>query len=205
MDFLPDIDSLSEWLIKYGAFAIFILLMLGIIAVPVPEETLMVISGLLMKTGKLNITHTIIAAYLGSVCGITGSYLIGRTVGIYFIHKYGSWLGLTEERLKTAHVWFEKYGKWSLVVGYFIPGVRHFTGIVAGATTLSYREFALYAYTGAFFWVSTFLSLGYFFGKYWEKVFEIIDFDTGVTIGVSLVVVLLAVYLIKRKKKVPNV
>lgn len=157
-------ENLTAWLLQYGGLALFFLLAIGIIALPVPEETLMVFTGILMQNGSLPLTSTIIAAFLGSVCGITTSYFLGRSLGLYFIHKYGKYLGLRETQLASVHSWFERWGKWTLLIGYFIPGIRHFTGFTAGTTYLSYKQFAIFAYTGAFFWVATFLSVGYFFG-----------------------------------------
>lgn len=164
MDILAADSTFSIWLLQYGSFALFFLLALGIIAFPIPEETLMVLAGTLMFSGHLNIPQTIIAAFLGSATGITASYIIGRTLGIYFVTHYGKKVGITEEKLEKAHYWFERLGKWTLMVGYFIPGVRHFTGVCAGTTKLSFKHFALFAYSGAALWVATFLSLGYFFG-----------------------------------------
>lgn len=167
LDSLPDIDTLSLWLTQYGSFVLFFLLAVGIIALPVPEETLMILAGVFMHQGKLPILPTIVASLLGSLCGITVSYFLGKTAGCFLVKKYGSWVGLTADRWQKAHIWFEKFGKWSLFIGYFIPGVRHFTGLFAGVSLLSYRQFAFYAYTGAFFWVIGFLSIGYFLGRHW--------------------------------------
>lgn len=166
MSYLPDIEALQFWLTHYGSVSLFILLALGIIALPVPEETLMVIAGIFMKQGDLQIVPTVVAAYLGSMFGITVSYLIGRTAGFYLLHKYGRWVGITESRLQKAHEWFERFGKWTLTFGYFVPGVRHFTGVSAGVAELEYHYFAIFAYAGALVWVTTFLGLGYFFGDY---------------------------------------
>jgi len=199
--YLPDIETLSLWLNQYGSIMLFILLALGIIALPVPEETLMVIAGIFMKQGDLNIHSTIIAAYLGSIVGITVSYLIGRTAGFYLLHKYGSWFGVTDDRLQKAHQWFEKYGKWTLTFGYFVPGVRHFTGVSAGVAKLEYHYFALFAYGGALLWVSTFLSIGYFFGNYGiEKLGELELKDQWATLFIIAGVVGLAFWWYKKKK-----
>ena len=54
-------------------------------------------------------------------------------------------------------------GKWALIIGYFIPGVRHLTGYVAGGLRLPWRYFALFAYSGALLWVSLFIGAGYVF------------------------------------------
>ena len=171
MELLSENSTLSLWLLHYGSFALFGLLAVGIIAVPVPEETLMVLAGVLMSQGNLSVVATPLAAFLGSVCGISVSYWLGRTAGHNFLHRYGKWVGLTEKRLKKAHNWFERFGTWTLLIGYFIPGLRHFTGFSAGSTDLELNRFALFAYSGALLWVSTFLSVGYFFGDYWVAFF----------------------------------
>lgn len=198
MEYLPDMDTLTQWLVQYGSFAIFGLLALGIIALPVPEETLMVIAGILMAQDILEITPTVVAATGGSIFGITISYILGRTLGLFFIHKYGRWVGITEERLKKVHNWFEIYGKWTLLIGYFIPGVRHLTGFCAGASYLEYNLFALYAYTGAVFWVACFLSVGYFFGNYWLTFIENHEFhiDEVAFILIILALIIVAAYFV---------
>lgn len=188
MDFLPDLDQLSQWIVNYGSIALFILLALGIIALPVPEETLMMVTGLLIARGELKPLETMLAALLGSMTGITTSYLIGRTAGTFFLTKYGKWIGITESRMQKAHNWFEHYGKWTLLIGYFIPGVRHFTGIIAGVTTLEFKQFALFAYTGALLWVSLFLSIGYFFGNIAYEYYEKFEFTFDQTIIIASVI-----------------
>lgn len=204
MDLLADNSALTVWLLQYGSIALFFLLATGIVALPVPEETLMVISGILMFHEKLSVFPTLLAAYLGVMCGITVSYLLGRTANQYLIPKYGKWVGITPIRLQKAHNWFERYGKWTLSVGYFIPGVRHFTGVVAGTAKLEYSQFALFAYTGAVFWVTTFLSIGYFFGKQWLALFDYyrrieIGFD-WVAIAIFACLMLILLYAVNKIK-----
>lgn len=200
MDALADNNTLQIWLTHYGSFALFILLTIGILALPVPEETLMVIAGVLMHHGKLQIPHTIIAAIMGSLCGITASYVLGRTAGNFLINRYGKWIGIGQVQIDKAHAWFERFGKWTLFIGYFIPGIRHFTGFSAGMTSLSYREFALFAYSGAVIWVATFLSIGYFFGAYWLSIFENIEINIDDILTVLIIVgVVYLIYLVRKK------
>ncbi len=175
MEFLTQHEVLSEWLLHYGAFALFGLLALGIIALPVPDETLMVLAGVLMFNGTLHIPSTILATVAGSITGITISYVLGRSLGKFVLKRYGSWFGLTDARVQLAHDWFDHLGKWALFFGYFIPGVRHLTGIVAGSIALEYTHFAFFAYSGAILWASTFLSIGYFFGNHWITVIEWVE------------------------------
>lgn len=184
-------DALTDWLLNYGSFAIFGLLALGIIALPVPEETLLVFTGFLINQGTFSPVPAALAAYFGSIVGITVSYLIGSTGGLYVIKKYGSYVGVTEAKMAVAHNWFERYGKWVLFIGYFVPGLRHFTGLFAGVSSLEFSHFCLFAYCGAFFWVSTFLSVGYFFGNYHRAAFELIESNVENLLTVIILLILL--------------
>lgn len=165
-------DSLVVWLAEYGNFALFGLLAVGIVGLPIPDETLITFAGVMMAKGHLALIPTILTAYIGSCFGITVSYVIGRTAGIYLIKRYGPRVGLTQTKLDQVHRWFERIGKWTLCVGYFIPGVRHLVGYVAGATALNFGQFALFAYLGAALWVSLFLMLGYFSGQHLTSVVQ---------------------------------
>lgn len=55
MDYLPDHETLSYWLLHYGNFALFALLAVGIIILPVPDETLMVLAGIFMYKGDMHL------------------------------------------------------------------------------------------------------------------------------------------------------
>lgn len=187
MDCLITNDTLVHMLLEYGSIVLFVLLVLGIIALPIPEETLLIFAGALMAKGMLHTPSTILAASTGSLCGITISYLLGLTGGHYLVLKYGRWIGITSQRLNQAKEWFGRFGKWSLFIGYFIPGVRHFTGFTAGTTGVEYRHFSLFAYSGAVVWISTFLSIGYFFGDICLTFLEEIDFKTVIIISAVIV------------------
>ncbi|MBA3536713.1 MAG: DedA family protein [Tatlockia sp.] len=162
--------NLSFWLSHYGSFALFGLLALGIIGLPIPDETLLVLSGYLMAQSKLSLWLTPICALLGTMFGITISYLIGYFGGRLLILRFGKWLGITKEKLDHLHQQFERRGKWLLFICYFIPGVRHLAGIAAGISYLRFWEFALFAYSGALVWTSSFLIIGFFFHETWGKI-----------------------------------
>ncbi|MBS0635087.1 MAG: DedA family protein [Verrucomicrobia bacterium] len=172
MDFIPDNETFSLWLLEYGPIVLFGLLALEIIALPIPGEPLMILTGVLMSNGDLSSIPTLLAGYAGAICGISVSYILGRTAGTYLVVSYGDRLGLTNVRLQKVHDWFNRFGTWTLMIGYFIPGLRHFTGFTAGMATLEYRPFMIFAWGGAIIWVTTFLSLGYFFGDYWMTFFD---------------------------------
>ena len=117
--------TLLQWISQYGYLGIFCLLMFGIIGLPIPDEVLLAFSGYLVFKGQLAMAPTIASAFLGSICGVSVSYSIGRTGGSFLVRKYGRWFHVTQEKIDRVHEWLEHEGKWGLSIGYFIPGIRH--------------------------------------------------------------------------------
>lgn len=152
----------AEWILEYGAPILFLMLVVGIVGLPIPDETLLVISGVLIAKGKLDAVPIIIAAITGSICGITISYVLGRWMGPWVERKFTSWFKISPEKIQKVENWYQRIGKWILLIGYFIPLVRHLAGFVAGGSKLNFKDFMIFAYVGALIWCSTFLSIGYF-------------------------------------------
>ena len=167
--------QIELWIAQYGYIAIFSLLVLGIVGLPVPDETLLTFTGYLASRGQLRLPVAYGFALAGSLCGITLSYILGRTFGLGLIHRYGRYLRITEEHVQKAHAWFTRVGHWGLTFGYFVPGVRHFTAYAAGMSDVEAPQFALFAYSGGAVWVASFLALGYFLGERWHDVEQYVD------------------------------
>src|SRR5207302_6977346 len=100
-----------------------------------------------------------LAAVLGSICGITFSYLLGRSSGNYLAKTR-----FAGRRLENARKCFERFGGWTLVFGYFVPGIRNLIGFTSGMMRLEARFFAPYAYAGAILSSVTCVCAGYFLG-----------------------------------------
>lgn len=175
---------------------------LGIIGLPIPDETILTFSGYLVFTKDLQLIPTIISALLGSLTGITVSFFIGRKLGVRFLHKHGLFFHITESKLIKTKLWLEGYGSWMFVFGYFIPGVRHLTAIVAGSTQIKYSKFALFAYMGGFLWSLTFILLGYYVGKKWMIITE--QIHNNILVITFIVLLLLILYFIFRVKLYKN-
>jgi membrane protein DedA with SNARE-associated domain len=158
-----------EWIVHHEYGAIFVLLMLGIVGLPVPDETLLVFAGYLSFKGTLRLEPTLATAFLGSACGISISYAIGRFVGMPALKKVGPLLHLQPESFEQAHRWMERWGKYSLLLAYFIPGYRHLAAFLVGTSRLEPTVFARFAYTGALLWASCFVGLGYYAGEGWQQ------------------------------------
>jgi membrane protein DedA with SNARE-associated domain len=172
---------------------------LGVVGLPIPDETLLVFAGYLIFRGKLHPVGAFGACVAGAWTGISGSYLIGRTLGAEAVHRYGKYVHVTEARMAVVHGWFNRIGHWTLFVGYYIAGVRHFTAVVAGMSKLEYRTFIAYAWTGGALWVASFLTLGYFLGDNWRQVAELVH-RYIVMASLAIVIAGVAWYFLRKKR-----
>ena len=159
-------QAVVQWVTDYGYFGIFFLLIFGIMGLPVPDEWLLVISGYLAFKNVLGLVPTLAIAVLGSAGGLTMSYVLGRTSSGYILRRYGRWLSIDDEKMRRTQHWFQNLGRWVLVIGPFVPGVRNLMGYIAGATRLRIDIFMRFAYLGAFISSVTFVTFGYFMGRH---------------------------------------
>jgi membrane protein DedA with SNARE-associated domain len=195
-------ETISQWVAQYGYAGIFILLLLGIVGLPVPDEWLLTFAGYLVFKNNLLLLPTYAAASFGSICGITVSYGLGRSLGLFVILHHGRFLRVSPEQLDRMHRWFDRFGTWMLLIGYFIPGVRHLTAIVAGTSRLRPSLFALFAYTGAMIWSATFIGVGYYFGEQWSYVLKQVHRHLVILTWIALVCIIF--YLVWRYQRRKN-
>lgn len=179
-----------EWISHYGYGAVFGLLMLGIVGLPVPDETVLTFVGYLGFKGDLHVVPALATAFLGSASGITLSYILGRVVGVQVVVKWGSYLHPDPDHLAKTQRWITRWGKDTLLIAYFIPGVRHLAALLVGASLLCPRVFAPFGYTEAFLWSATFIGLGYLAGEEWKRLSSVLH--PTIVIGAILIMLLLA-------------
>ncbi|AZN40782.1 VTT domain-containing protein [Paenibacillus albus] len=191
--------NLTAWLEHYGYGIIFLSLFLEMLALPLPGEMMMSYAGLFVYEGKLSWLLSIVSASAGVTGGVTLSYWIGYRLGKPFVAKYGHRVHLGEAQLARLTVWFEKYGDKLLFIAYFIPGVRHITGYFCGVTRMPFRRYALYAYSGAIFWVGLFISLGKVLGPKWETYHTTVN-HYMILFGIASGLLAVALYLYRKYK-----
>lgn len=171
MEIFKMVQQLFE---QYGYLVMFLGLFLEFIALPFPGETTMAYAGYLSYAGALRFDLLLLVAFFGTTTGMSLTYFIGRRAGLPFLRRFGGWF-FKESKLLKTQTFFDKYGPGLIFFGYFIPGVRHFTGYLAGIMNISFRKFAVYAFSGALFWTLLFLGLGKIFGPQWSVAFKLAE------------------------------
>lgn len=190
----------------YGYFGIMIALIGGIIGLPIPDEVLLTYVGYNVFQEKMAYLPSLLSALIGAFCGISISYFLGIKLGLPFLHKFGPKVHLTNDKINKTKTLFLKFGPILLFIGYFIPGIRHVTAYLAGINSFSFKKFALFAYSGAFVWCFTFITLGRVLGERWRYVAFYIMKNKMFIIPAAVLVlgVVLFVYWKKRKSTVES-
>jgi len=177
---------------------------LGIIGLPIPDETILTFAGFLIYQKELNLIPTYLFSIMGSITGMSVSYYIGNKLGKKFLYDEHSIIHISKVKLDKTDNWIQRHGSWFLFIGYFIPGVRHLTALITGTSKTSYRKFLSFVLPGGFLWISVFISLGFYAGRKWKKISCIIQdhirtyfFYTAIILMVALIVIGLIKYLKK--------
>ncbi|MFB7089813.1 DedA family protein [Streptomyces sp. NPDC056296] len=132
-----------------------------------PGDSLLFTAGLFVAQGEyisqplwLVCTLIVLAAVIGDQVG----YMIGKFLGPKLFNRPGSKL-FKQENLDKAHEFMEKYGPKAIVLARFVPIVRTFAPIVAGAGRMKYRTFLTYNIIGGVAWGSGVTLAGYWLGQ----------------------------------------
>ncbi len=153
-----------------------------------PGDSLLVVAGLFAAAGKLNLAILLSTLFVAAVVGDAVGYYTGARLGPRLFKRQKSLL-FRPSHLQKAHAFYEKYGGKTIIIARFVPIVRTFAPIVAGAANMPYRRFVVFNVLGGFLWVFSMLLSGYFLGNILKNRFGI-NLDEHIEWVVIIVVAL---------------
>jgi len=164
-----------------------------------PGDALLFSSGLLCGTEFFNVNIFVLLA------AVTGAAFLGNIVGYYSGKLFGKKLFSKDDsfffkkrHLEKTKLFYEQYGGRSLIAGRFLPIVRTFVPIFAGAIDMNFWKFCLFNLIGAVLWIWTLIPIGYFLGKQYPGLINKIEYFI---LGFVLITTLI---LIKGSKKLKS-
>ncbi len=157
------------WLDRFGAEMFWasvaiVFVECGLLFPILPGDSLLFSVGVFISRGDIEIgivAACVIlsaSAFAGNVVG----YEIGRAIGPPIFERNGRFLN--EKNLTKTHEFFERYGARALVLGRFVPIVRTFITVVAGAGRMDRRHFLVWSFVGAVLWATGLTLIGYAVG-----------------------------------------
>ena len=134
-----------------------------------PGDSLLLTAGLLASRGIMEIRILIPLLFVAAVLGDNIGYWFGTKTGPWLFTQPDSLLFKRENLLK-AHAFYEKHGGKTITLAHWVPVIRTFAPIVAGAASMEYRRFLTFNLLGAFLWAVGMPLLGYGLGLWFGSV-----------------------------------
>jgi len=130
-----------------------------------PGDTLLVITGVFVATGVIDIDIWWVALAIGFAAFLGGEvgYFIGHKAGPRIFERKESGL-FSVENVKRTNAFFERFGGLAVIIARFVPIVRTFAPIAAGVGHMNYKKYSLYNLIGAIAWGIGVTMVGYVVG-----------------------------------------
>jgi membrane protein DedA with SNARE-associated domain len=171
---------ITDYVLHYGYFAVFVLMVLESACIPVPSEVTMLFGGALANAAFLTSLgqdgehlNFVVVALVGAIGNLVGSWIawgVGYRGGRPLIERWGRYVFLRQHELDRAEVWFQRHGQSAVLVSRLLPVVRTFISLPAGIAEMRFTTFSLYTFLGCLPWTFALTAVGYALGSQWDVV-----------------------------------
>ncbi|MCB0349559.1 MAG: DedA family protein [Bdellovibrionales bacterium] len=141
-----------SWVRDGGYLGVFFLMALESTIVPIPSELILPPAAFWAAQGHMSFWGVVAAGTLGSYAGSAVSYLACRWLGGRFLHQYGRYVLLTDEKITMAERLVRDHGAFGIFVSRMLPVVRHLISMPAGVFKMDFKIFSLVTLSGAGIW-----------------------------------------------------
>lgn len=141
---------------------------------PIPSEVILPLAGYWAAQGRASLAIVIVAGTLGSVAGAALWYSVGRWIGTARLKQFamhqGRWLTLTPTDIDEVSAWFARHGRWAVLFGRLLPGIRTLISVPAGVTAMPVGPFLLWTTIGSAAWTTVLVVAGYELAARYERI-----------------------------------
>ena len=128
-----------------------------------PGDSLLFVAGTVAASGTASPWIIMLAVTLGAIFGNSVGYATGKWLGNKIYDGSVSWIN--PKKLSTAHDFYVKHGGKTILLARFVPIVRAFAPLIAGAARMNGLRFELFSGAGAVLWAVSIVGAGYLFGN----------------------------------------
>jgi membrane protein DedA with SNARE-associated domain len=166
---------------------------------PAPGETALVAAALYaQRTQQLDISAVVLVAAAAAITGDNIGYLIGRTIGIRLVARFGRYVGLHEARLKVGQYLFLRHGGKIVFFGRFVAFLRTFAALLAGINRMPWPHFLVMNAFGGICWAALFGGGAWLIGAEMKRVAGPVGF---VLLIVAIGLVAVGIFYFRRHEK----
>lgn len=199
---LRDVKELVRWGGYVGLTSIIFAETGLLIGFFLPGDSLLVTAGLLASQPQFGLNVWLLGGLLtvASILGNAVGYAIGRASGPRLFTREES-LFFKPRYLRQAHAFYERHGGKTVIIARFMPIVRTFVPVVAGAAAMDYGKYTYYNVVGGLLWIWSLLLIGYFLGRYIPGIDSHIEKLIIAVVALSLMPALIAWVKAKRRQR----
>lgn len=159
-----DLSVLIQTVGYLGVFAIVFLESGLLIGFFFPGDSLLFTAGFLASQEYLDIKVLILGCFVAAVLGDSIGYLIGAKLGPKIFTKDNS-IFFHKKHLERAQRFYDKHGGKTIILARFVPVIRAFAPVVAGAGKMDYKKFLIFNLVGGVLWAIGVTLAGYYLGS----------------------------------------
>ncbi|MEU5528484.1 DedA family protein [Micromonospora chersina] len=187
---------------SFGAVGVALLVALESIIPPIPSEIVLAMAGYLAAEGRFNVVLIVLAATAGSLLGALVLYWLGAALGEERLKRWLDHIPLVDrDDLEKADRWFERHGRWAVLIGRVVPVVRSLVSVPAGANRMPLGEFVLLTTLGSGVWNALIVGAGFALGSRWERVNQYSDwFNYAIFAVFAVMIVSWVVKKVRRRR-----
>ncbi len=196
----PDVANFQSLVLAlvhtYGYAGIFVVMLLGNVAMPVGTEIVMPIAGAAAAAGHLS--SWVVAGAVGTLGEIAGGlllYALGYYAGEPVIHRFGR---RAEHELERVHNYYERYGRGTVFLCRFIPFVRGIASLPPGISRMQKRYFIAYHALGSAIFCFGLAFLGFSLGRHFTAMLPLFHRFSLVLILVALAAIAALLWIRRR-------
>lgn len=168
---------LSTQVAQHGYLAIFVLMVLESVCIPIPSEAIMLFGGALAGgylatrgQAQVSLVGVALAGAFGNLLGAEIAYAIGRFGGRPLVERWGRYVLLRKRDLDRAHAFFVRRGPITVLIGRVLPVIRTFISLPAGAADMPVLQFSGYTLLGSLPWTFGLAAGGEALASHWSAV-----------------------------------
>jgi membrane protein DedA with SNARE-associated domain len=193
------ISHISGLVEHFPYIGLFLLLVLGGLGLPFPEDTTLILCGFMMSTEMVSPSYALFVVYSGILITDFGLYIVGKKYGRKIVTQRRFHKIISAERLLKLQDKFGRKGILFIMVGRHLVGLRAQIFLTAGVMRMPAVRFLMADAVSSLFTIAIMVGAGYAGGHSLLIIKR--DFTRIEHIGIFLAVILLTVYVIVRFAK----
>jgi membrane-associated protein len=188
--------ALIEIPANVGYVAVFALIAIETMGIPVPAETALIAAALLAHKGGMDIGTLIVVASAAAILGDNVGFAIGRHYGRRVFLFRGPLLAHRQRLLEVGEPFFARHGPKAVFLGRWVSGLRIASAWLAGMNRMRWSTFVFWNALGGIAWATSVALSIYFLGDIAEHVISVAG-----PAAAGLAVALLAALLLWRRRQ----